>query len=151
MSYILDALTKSQRERREATVPTLSTTHLGADTPPPRTGARGTALAFGLAAVSIACMLVITAVAVEIPADFANPLLDFALPRFLAGEVAVNPQLLDVRLPPATYGTGQAATNSASFNLGELAGLHGLIGLAPLVALWAAAGFALALGGRKRV
>jgi len=112
---------------------------------------RWPAVSWPLAAVSIACMLVITAVAVEIPADFANPLLDFALPRFLAGEVAVNPQLLDVRLPPATYGTGQAATNSASFNLGELAGLHGLIGLAPLVALWAAAGFALALGGRKRV
>lgn len=104
-----------------------------------------------LAAGSVACMLVVTSVAVEIPAGFANPLLDFALPRFLAGDFAANPQLLDVRLPPDGYGTGRAPINGASFNLGELAGARGLASIAPLVAAWCAAGLALVLGRRRSV
>ncbi|HJO22249.1 MAG: hypothetical protein QF890_00350 [Myxococcota bacterium] len=102
-----------------------------------------------LAALSVASMLVLTSVAVEIPSGFADPLLDFALPRFLAGELAVNPALLDVRLPPPSYALGEARPNGASFNVGELLGASGLASIAPLVASWCVAGAALAFGHRR--
>ena len=94
-------------------------------------------------------MLVLTSVAVEVPAGFADPLRDFALPRFFSGELAVNPQLLDVRLPPEAYGIGEAQPNGASFNLGERLGASGLAGVAPLVAGWCIAVGVLATGRRR--
>ena len=102
-----------------------------------------------LTALSVASMLVVTSVAVEIPDSVADPLLDFALPRFLTGEFAVNPQPLDMRLPPASYALGEAQPNGASFNLGELLGASGFASIAPLVASWCVAVAALALGRRR--
>lgn len=103
-----------------------------------------------LATLSAASMLVLTSVAVEIPAGFADPLLDFALPRFMTGELSVNPQPLDVPLPPESYGrVGEALPNGASFNLGELLGASGLSSVAPLVAGWCIAIGVLATGRRR--
>ncbi len=102
-----------------------------------------------LAALSVAIMLVLTSVAVEVPAGFADPLRDFALPRFFAGELAVNPQLLDVSLPPEAYGLGEVQPNGASFNLGERLGASGLASLAPLLAGWCIAVGVLATGRRR--
>ena len=52
MSYILDALTRSQQQRQPATIPTLATVHPGEGSPPPSANPwRGTAI--GLASVAV--------------------------------------------------------------------------------------------------
>lgn len=105
--------------------------------------ARWPRLGAALGAYSVGCMLAFTAVAVEVPAGFANPLRDFALPRLLEGELSVNPQTLDAELPPDSYATGRAPRNDASFNAGELWLARGWPSLLPLLAVWGAAALAL--------
>jgi len=94
----------------------------------------------GLGALSAACMLAFTATAVEVPAGFAVPLLDFAAPQLVEGRVSVNPQPLDALMPPTPYAAGGGPTNDASFNLGELLHVRGLPSLLPLLATWGGAG-----------
>jgi hypothetical protein len=101
--------------------------------------ARWPRLGAGLGAVSAACMFAFTATAVEIPAGFAIPLSDFAIPQLADGRVSVNPQALDALLPPTAYAAGHATPNDASFNLGELVLARGLASLLPLLAVWAVA------------
>lgn len=106
--------------------------------------------AAGLGALSAACMLAFAATAVEIPAGFAIPLLDFAGPQLLDGRVSVNPQALDALLPPQAYDTGGGPSNDASFNLGELIFARGLPSLLPVLATWAASGALLWRLHRRR-
>jgi hypothetical protein len=106
--------------------------------------------AAGLGALSAACMLTFTATAVEIPADFAIPLVDFAGPQLLDGRVSVNPQSLDALLPPQAYGSGAGPENDASFNLGELIFARGPSSLLPVLATWAASGALLWRLHRRR-
>lgn len=98
----------------------------------PRTG-------LALGALSAACMLGVTATAVEVPAGFAFPLVDFAIPQLLDGRVAVNPQALDALTPPAAYTAGGGPTNAASFNVGEVIFARGVASLVPILATWVAA------------
>jgi hypothetical protein len=101
-------------------------------------------LAAGLAALSVAAMLAIASVAVEIPSSVANPLFGFALPQLARGRVSVNPQGLDQLLPDPAYLVGEAPDGPSSFNLGELLWPHRAWSLAPLLALWLVLGLALA-------
>jgi hypothetical protein len=106
--------------------------------------ARWTRCGAVLGGLSVACMLAFTATAVEVPAGFAIPLLDFAWPHLLDGQIAVNPQTLDALYPPDAYAAGGGPRNDASFNLGELFFARGLASLLPLLAVWAAAALLLA-------
>lgn len=110
--------------------------------------ARAPRAGIALGASSFLCMLAFTLTAVEVPATFANPLLDFALPHLSEGRLAVNPQTLDALLPPADYGAGALAANDASFHLGERWFGRGFTGLLPLVVLWGATLYAV--WGRRR-
>jgi len=80
------------------------------------------ALGAGLVALSVFVMLTGAAVMPEVPVIVPDPLRMFLLPRFFAGDLSV------------------ANPHGAAWNLGQLAGLPGLWSLAPLGALWAAAG-----------
>lgn len=96
-------------------------------------------LGAGLALVSVLAMLAFAAVAVEIPHRVANPLLDFALPRLLAGEVSVNPQAVDELLPPESYGDAPVPANAHSSNWGETVWPNDARSLLPLLGAWAIA------------
>jgi hypothetical protein len=89
------------------------------------TGRAARTVATGLIAVSVFVMLTGAAVMPEVPVIFLDPLRMFLLPRFFAGDLAVaNPA-------------------GSAWNVGQLMGLPGLWSLAPLAALWAAAGVAV--------
>jgi hypothetical protein len=110
--------------------------------------ARWPRLAAALALYSVASMLAISAVGVEIPHDVANPLFDFVLPRLLDGQVSVNPQALDQLMAPPGYAEGRALVNGSSFNLGELLFGSRALSLLPLLAVWALAAAGLLRASR---
>ena len=64
------------------------------------------------------------------PDEFHCPLRQFYWPSFWAGSFSLN---LGTLLIPAEQGATQV---HGAFNLGELAGLHGLASLIPLLAVW---------------
>ena len=99
-------------------------------------------VAWGVAGVSVAIMLAVTAVAVEIPPTIRDPLFAFVLPLLLAGRVSVNSQELDAWWFAHAYAVDMPAS-WASFNLGELVFFDSPLSLLPLLGIWAA--FALAL------
>ncbi len=70
MSYILDALTRSQQQRQPTTIPTLATVHPGEGSPPPSANPwRGTAI--GLA--SVAVVVAVYFLSSRAPAPVAPP------------------------------------------------------------------------------
>jgi hypothetical protein len=85
------------------------------------------------AAAGAALTLMAVAVSAQPPDEFHCPLRQFYWPSFWAGRFSVN---LGTVLIPAEQGTNQV---HGAFNLGELAGLHGLASLIPLLAVWALA------------
>ncbi len=95
-------------------------------------------IAAALAGLSVAAMLAITSVAVEIPTSASNPLFQFVLPQLAQGRVAVNPQGLDQLRPDPRSFAGKAPENASSFNLGELLWPHRAWSLVPLLGLWLA-------------
>jgi hypothetical protein len=106
-------------------------------------------IAAALAGLSAVIMLSITAVAVEVPAKAAIPLLDFTLPHLARGDVAVNPQGLDDARPGPGYRNLRAPQNAHSFNLGERLFPHHVASLAPLLIVQAALAFQLVRVGRR--
>jgi hypothetical protein len=109
---------------------------------------RARVLAGGLAALSVAIMLSITAVAVEIPTFVRNPLFGFVLPQLADGHVSVNPIGFDDAGGAPGYGLSQWPENWSAFNLGELAWPHSTWSLLPLLAVWAGLGWLLVRGAR---
>ena len=84
-----------------------------------------------LAAAGVGLTLIAVAVSAQPPDEFHCPLRQFYWPAFWAGRFALN---LGATLIPAEQGTNQV---HGAFNLGQLAGLHGLVSLIPLLAVWA--------------
>jgi hypothetical protein len=78
-----------------------------------------------LVAVSIMLMLMATAVQPEVPRWYGRPFEQFVVPRFLAGNLAVNTLPLH---------TGTVHERREATNLGERLGLRGWGSLAPLAA-----------------
>ena len=86
-----------------------------------------------LAAVGVGLTLMAVSVSAQPPDEFHCPLRQFYWPSFWAGRFSLN---LGTVLIPAEQGTNHV---HGAFNLGELAGLHGLASLMPLFAVWALA------------
>jgi hypothetical protein len=84
----------------------------------------GAGLALALVATSAILMLAGTAVKPEVPMNIQRPFVDYLLPSFYRGNLSISTQSIDSKWPVA--GDRQA------WNLGQLAGLDGLISLAPL-------------------
>lgn len=85
-------------------------------------------------AVAAACGGVFALIAVSttaLPAsEFRCPLVQLLWPSFWAGKFSLNPKsMLTISEEPTGHAHG-------AFNLGELAGLHGLASLIPLLAVW---------------
>ncbi len=86
-----------------------------------------------LAAAGVGLTLMAVSVGAQPPDEFHCPLRQFYWPSFWAGRFSLN---LGATLIPVEQGTTQV---HGAFNLGELAGLHGLASLIPLLAVWALA------------
>jgi hypothetical protein len=84
-----------------------------------------------LAAAGVALTLMAVSVSAQPPDEFHCPVRQFYWPSFWAGRFSLN---LGAVLIPAEQGTTQV---HGAFNLGQLAGLHGLASLIPLFAVWA--------------
>jgi hypothetical protein len=83
-----------------------------------------------LAAAGVGLTLMAVSVGAQPPDEFHCPLRQFYWPSFWAGRFSLN---LGALLIPAEQGGTQV---HGAFNLGELAGLHGLASLIPLLAVW---------------
>jgi len=90
-----------------------------------------------LLVVSAIVMLAGTAVGPDVPNSVADPLFEYALPRFASGQMSINQQSFDDYDPSGMVHPACRPWNA--FNLGERIGLHGLWSLLPLGLLWAAA------------
>ena len=94
-----------------------------------------------LMASSLVFALAATSVQPVMPSRFQNPLWEFVLPKFLAGEVAALPTGLDESESYDDYVREEAAQAEwNSFNVGELFGLRGLWSLSPLLLVWVGLG-----------
>ncbi len=89
-----------------------------------------------LTAVSIFFSLIAVSVTPQPPDEFRCPIPQLYLPLFSSGHLSVNTTTM---LTPVEEGD---SNNYGAFNLGELAGLHGLPSLLPLIFVWIL-GFAL--------
>jgi hypothetical protein len=87
----------------------------------------------GLAAAGAGLTLMAVSVGAQPPDQYHCPLREFYWPSFWASKFSLN---LGTVLIPTEQGTNQV---HGAFNLGELAGLHGLASLIPLLAVWAVA------------
>jgi hypothetical protein len=96
----------------------------------------GAGLALVLMATSALLMLVGTAVKPEVPMDIQRPFADYLLPSFGRGSLAISTQGINAKWP--AMGERQA------WNVGQLAGLDGLMSLVPLGLYIAATGAWLA-------
>jgi len=83
-----------------------------------------------LAAVGVGLTLMAVSVGAQPPDEFRCPLRQFYWPSFWAGRFSLN---LGSVLIPAEQGATQV---HGAFNLGELAGLHGLASLIPILVVW---------------
>jgi hypothetical protein len=83
-----------------------------------------------LAAVGVGLTLMAVSVTAQPPDEFHCPLRQFYWLSFWAGRFSLN---VGTVLIPAEQGTNYV---HGAFNLGELAGLHGLASLVPLLAVW---------------
>ena len=84
-----------------------------------------------LAAAGVGLTLMAVSVSAQPPDEFHCPLRQFYWPSFWAGRFSLN---LGTVLVPAEQGKNQV---HGAFNLGQLAGIHGLASLIPLLAVWA--------------
>jgi hypothetical protein len=84
-----------------------------------------------LAAAGVVLTLMAVSVSAQPPDEFHCPLRQFYWPSFWAGRFSLN---IGTVLIPAEQGTNQV---HGAFNLGQLAGLHGLASLIPLLMPWA--------------
>ena len=98
--------------------------------------ARVPRIAGALAALSIAIMLSIATVSIDVPPDL-DPVGEFVIPHLAQGHVSVNAYGLDDYLPEAGDGPLNPPLNSNSFNLGEVWFPGSWLSLAPLLAAWA--------------
>jgi hypothetical protein len=103
----------------------------------------GVAFAFALIAASAILMLAGTAVKPEVPMDIQRPFADYLLPSLYRGKLSISTQSIDSKWP--------AAGERQAWNIGQLAGLDGLMSLAPLGLYLAATGAWLAWTVRRCV
>lgn len=87
----------------------------------------------GLALASVAFSLMAVSTTPQPPDEFHCPLKQVIWPAFRAGNLSLNQDSMLTLAEEATLDT------SGAFNLGELAGLHGLPSLIPLLLIWAIA------------
>jgi hypothetical protein len=92
----------------------------------------GMALTVALVVASAALMFAGTAVKPEVPMQIKRPFTEYLLPALYKGELSINTQSIDSKWPSG--GDRQA------WNVGQLAGLEGLVSLLPL-------GFYIAMTG----
>ena len=97
------------------------------------------ALAWG-----VALTLVAVSTTAQPPADFKSPVTELLLPAFRDGDLSLNHQSFVTYRANAGLLRGNRLPHAA-WNLGELAGLHGLPSLLPLGAVWIAGAAALLL------
>jgi hypothetical protein len=87
-------------------------------------------LALAAAFGGIFCLMAVSTTA-QPPDEFGCPLFQLFWPSFWAGKLSLNQQsMLTIAEDPTGHAHG-------AFNLGELAGLHGLASLIPLLVVWA--------------
>jgi len=101
---------------------------------------RARAFCRGLLVLALVCgvgfALMAVSVTAQPPDEFRCSIFQLLWPSFWAGRLSQNGlSMLTISEDPTGHGHG-------AFNLGELAGLHGLASLLPLIALW---GFAVVL------
>lgn len=78
------------------------------------------------------------------PASIKSPVSELLWPAFRDGDLSLNPQTFVHNSADVEHLRGGGDPHAA-WNLGEIAGLHGLISLLPLLAVWAAAALLLLL------
>jgi hypothetical protein len=78
------------------------------------------------------------------PASFKAPMRELLWPAFRDGDLSLNPQTFVHNSADVAHLRG-GSLEHAAWNLGELAGLHGLPSLLPLAALWVAVALLLLL------
>jgi hypothetical protein len=69
------------------------------------------------------------------PANFKAPVQELLWPAFKDGDLSLNPQTFVHNSADVSRFRGHQLTH-ASWNLGEIAGLHGLVSLLPLALVW---------------
>jgi hypothetical protein len=81
------------------------------------------------------------------PSNLTSPVTQLLWPAFRDGDLSLNPQtFVHHSASPDQLRNNEVA--HAAWNLGQVAHLHGLVSLAPLGLVWAAAAIALSRGGR---
>ena len=78
------------------------------------------------------------------PASFKSPVSELLWPAFRDGDLSLNPQTFVHNSADVAHLRG-GGDSHAAWNLGEIAGLHGLISLLPLLAVWVIAALVLLL------
>ena len=78
------------------------------------------------------------------PASIKSPVSELLWPAFRDGDLSLNPQTFVHNSADVEHLRGGGDAHAA-WNLGEIAGLHGLISLLPLLAVWATAALLLLL------
>jgi hypothetical protein len=89
------------------------------------------------AMIGVGCSLVAVSTTPQPPVYYDRPMQERLWPAFKAGEMAINTQTFSDFVPPA----GKVARHGpgAAWNLGEKAGLHGVMSLVPLLVVWSLA------------
>jgi 4-amino-4-deoxy-L-arabinose transferase-like glycosyltransferase len=100
------------------------------------------AMLVGLWLLGTGISLVAVSTTVQPPSDITEPVSQLMWPAFREGDLALNPQsYVDYGADPDHLRHNPAP--HASWNLGEVAGLHGLPSLLPLIAVWVVAALLL--------
>ena len=76
------------------------------------------------------------------PSDIMRPVIEFMWPAFIDGDLSMNPQAFTDYAADSGLMRHHPSAHAA-WNLGELVGLHGLVSLLPLLALWCLAALLL--------
>lgn len=101
-------------------------------------------VAYFLGAISVGIQLMIAAVNPQMPPVTKFPLTEYVIPiLFKFGSTSVNNQAITVTKVANPLVIQSWQEFWASYNLGELIGLHGFVSLTPLLVLWLAAGVGL--------
>jgi hypothetical protein len=101
----------------------------------------GVALACAIVMASAILMLAGTAVKPEVPMDIQRPFADYLLPALYRGKLSISTQSIDSKWP--------VGSERQAWNVGQLAGLDGLMSLAPLGLYIAVTGAWLAWSARQ--